>query len=749
MATFGSIDPVRINPLFDLAKIDQAAQGYQRNALALEGAQRELADDTAFRELAPKVVSGDRDALGQAMGVKPRETTQLMAGMAAVQAPAAKERAASIEALQGMAGVLSTMPEDQQEGAYNTVRDLYGAQGIKLPPVYPGPAAARIMADLSLTPAQREERLKNTYSPAGNNAPGIGPSPDFALRMIGVESGGDPNARNPRSTATGAGQFIDGTWLDLLPKVKPELAAGKTPEQLLALRNDPTLAREMVDAYARRNGTTLASAGLPVNDATLAMAHRFGPDGAKKLLSANPATPIATLLPEVIGANPDLNGKTVADTLGFYERRVGGGGGVQIAARAAPAGVASDAANPLLQLAGGAGVAPPPASAGAAALPDRNARGEYDARGAPAGQGWSTASGQRVLVPLPGARDPDVKTTIDPKSGRVTRYNERTGAVERIGGEAEESDGVPRFSGNDAKLQAGNLIRTLGPKIEAGTATPEEIEAFRQSDDIYTRDTPDALTGRSVPGLPRTPGQQRALERLAEAGAPNGAPPNAGVDVNNPLAQPSRTETLPSGSTRTITPPQTTPQALEAARKIETEAGRVKDAIKLFKEKLGPDERTWGEAFNAAINNPTDPKATALNAAFSSLVTSMRGEAFLNTGVLQPGEIGIIDKLLINPQSLRGVLASKEGYEGLFGTLNQFIDDGVARQRAAAGLPANKRDLPATDSKPDKPADVSPTASADERKAARVAAVAKARAELGDGASQDAIIKRAQELVGR
>ena len=49
MATFGPIAPVRINPLLDLASIDRAAQGYQRNALALETAQREM------RQVGPSV----------------------------------------------------------------------------------------------------------------------------------------------------------------------------------------------------------------------------------------------------------------------------------------------------------------------------------------------------------------------------------------------------------------------------------------------------------------------------------------------------------------------------------------------------------------------------------------------------------------------------------------------------------------------------------------------------------------------
>src|SRR4029453_1645851 len=40
-------------------------------------------------------------------------------------------------------------------------------------------------------------------------------------RIIDVESGGDPNAKNKRSSATGLGQFLDETWLDMIRAHRP------------------------------------------------------------------------------------------------------------------------------------------------------------------------------------------------------------------------------------------------------------------------------------------------------------------------------------------------------------------------------------------------------------------------------------------------------------------------------------------------------------------------------------------------
>ncbi len=47
-------------------------------------------------------------------------------------------------------------------------------------------------------------------------------------RIIGVESDGDPNAKNKRSSATGLGQFLDETWLDLIRAHRPDLAKGRS-----------------------------------------------------------------------------------------------------------------------------------------------------------------------------------------------------------------------------------------------------------------------------------------------------------------------------------------------------------------------------------------------------------------------------------------------------------------------------------------------------------------------------------------
>src|SRR5690625_2992112 len=44
--------------------------------------------------------------------------------------------------------------------------------------------------------------------------------------IILLESGGVDSAKNPESSAAGAGQFIESTWLDMIRRYRPELRMG-------------------------------------------------------------------------------------------------------------------------------------------------------------------------------------------------------------------------------------------------------------------------------------------------------------------------------------------------------------------------------------------------------------------------------------------------------------------------------------------------------------------------------------------
>jgi hypothetical protein len=143
--------------------------------------------------------------------------------------------------------------------------------------------------------------------------------------IVGAESGGNANATNPNSSATGAGQFIAPTWLSMIRQHRPDLADGKSDQEILAMRTDPALSKEMVDAYASDNQAILQKNGLPVTPGTTYLAHFAGPKGAVSVLQADPAAPVSGILGDAaVKANPFLKGMSVGGLLAWADKKMGG-----------------------------------------------------------------------------------------------------------------------------------------------------------------------------------------------------------------------------------------------------------------------------------------------------------------------------------------------------------------------------------------------------------------------------------------
>ena len=125
--------------------------------------------------------------------------------------------------------------------------------------------------------------------------------------IIGTESGGNAKAKNPNSSATGLGQFIGPTWLAMIRKYRPDVAEGKTSNEILALRNDPALSIEMTAMYGRETAATLQSNGLTVDPGAIYLGHFMGPGGVVKAMKAPLDTPITALMsPKEIAANAGI-----------------------------------------------------------------------------------------------------------------------------------------------------------------------------------------------------------------------------------------------------------------------------------------------------------------------------------------------------------------------------------------------------------------------------------------------------------
>lgn len=172
-----------------------------------------------------------------------------------------------------------------------------------------------------------------------------------------IESGLNPDARAPTSSARGLYQFTSGTWLDTVRRHGAEhglawaadaLKAGADPATraaILDLRRDPDAAARMAGAFAADNRTRLeAGLGRAVTATDLYMAHFLGSSGALRFLRARDADPLAaaaSVAPAAAHANRAVfftAGGTPRSLAAIYDRFTAklGGSSLPPAGNAAP-----------------------------------------------------------------------------------------------------------------------------------------------------------------------------------------------------------------------------------------------------------------------------------------------------------------------------------------------------------------------------------------------------------------------------
>ncbi len=148
-----------------------------------------------------------------------------------------------------------------------------------------------------------------------------GQDPAYMLRQAEIESGGNPAAQNPRSSAGGLFQFIDST----------------AKQYGLSNKFDPEAASDAAARLARDNGAYLTSAlGRAPTPGELYLAHQQGMGGAAKLLM-NPDAPAASLVgAKAVTQNGGSSEETAAQFAGRWTGKFGGGGPAMMIPDTAP-----------------------------------------------------------------------------------------------------------------------------------------------------------------------------------------------------------------------------------------------------------------------------------------------------------------------------------------------------------------------------------------------------------------------------
>lgn len=316
---------VELDPFFDSTSIDSLISELERELAYLEKArgmpqgERARAIPDAYEVSQPNKTAEDwarqMDAV-EAAHAKVLKTTQ-------------EQKKAQIDVSRSIEEMLEKM-EQEAELASMTAEERFIEQGIleamniaKQQGVDLDETALRTLRERLGLLYEAQKIGETTLDFTGPGAGGaIG---SFVDKVVGVESGGDPSAKNPNSTATGLGQFIESTWLRMFKQYFPDRAAGMTEAAILALRKDAETSRKMIELYSAENAKLLQQAGLAVNEASLYLAHFLGPGGARALLSAKPDTPVDRILgADQINANQSiLAGKTAQEVVAWAQRKMG------------------------------------------------------------------------------------------------------------------------------------------------------------------------------------------------------------------------------------------------------------------------------------------------------------------------------------------------------------------------------------------------------------------------------------------
>ncbi len=187
----------------------------------------------------------------------------------------------------------------------------------------------------------------------------------YLLQKAATESSLNPSAKAETSSASGLYQFIDQTWLTEMAEHGAQFGLGREAtaisvdsgghafvadaserRQIMALKNDPTVAAEMAAAFTKENKAYLQSTvGGTIGATELYLAHFLGAGGATKFLAAmkqSPTQSAAAVLPQAADANEpvfyhaDGSPRSLSEVYSRFAAKFGGSAPVVSTSAASP-----------------------------------------------------------------------------------------------------------------------------------------------------------------------------------------------------------------------------------------------------------------------------------------------------------------------------------------------------------------------------------------------------------------------------
>jgi len=187
----------------------------------------------------------------------------------------------------------------QRDQIFGTLNSSFG--GATTPASYsPPPTAGEAVANDTMSVLGNFGALEDQYKlPQG-----------YLDRTYAIESGGNPNAKNPNSSAEGPFQFIDSTAAQYGLTDKTDLGASAAAAARLAADNKAMLTQAL---------------GREPTAGELYLAHQQGGAGAVKLLSNPNARAVDIVGPDAVTLNGGDPNMTASEFAGKWVQKFGGG----------------------------------------------------------------------------------------------------------------------------------------------------------------------------------------------------------------------------------------------------------------------------------------------------------------------------------------------------------------------------------------------------------------------------------------
>jgi hypothetical protein len=333
-----AVDMGRMSPeMADYLRAD--LQGRAQGEMAARDAlsvYREKGFDAAVEHLTKNVREND------SLSLKPAQRDKIFnRGLAAIrleQARDKEDRGAAVEMSKDLRArldsnqdidpgeVRAVSDELARTGAFTERRNLIIRAGIHDATAAYRPGGGKTLPQLGIELA----RMRGELSPGLMGATEAaafrrGVDPNYLSQVAIRESGGDVNARNPNSTATGPFQFVEQTWLaevkrsgaaiglgDLAAKIETDggryiVRDPEVKRQILALRSDAAVSADMAASLTAANAQSLkASLGRDPTPGDLYTAHVLGAGGAATMIKADRGARAADIDPAAAASNHSL-----------------------------------------------------------------------------------------------------------------------------------------------------------------------------------------------------------------------------------------------------------------------------------------------------------------------------------------------------------------------------------------------------------------------------------------------------------